>query len=47
MKARLRERIAGEDDELRRQKVELVREDLDSVLEDLCGEGGLVPIARK
>ena len=51
MKARLREKEVGEENEsgreLKRIRSQLEAEDVETVVEALCGPGGLVPVARK
>ena len=51
MKARLREKYVGEENasgrEVRRLKGQFEAEEVEGVVEALCGVGGLVPVGKK
>lgn len=50
MKVRMRERLVLEEDDLGRElkavKREILNEDLEDVVQVLCGVGGLVPVSK-
>ena len=51
MKARVRNKVVGDENlngrELRGLKTEFEAEELENIVDALCGVGGLVPVARK